>query len=278
MRRRGALAELALFVTAALALWIGFAPRGAPAPSAPSERPPPGALRIVTWNVGSASQEGARALADDELEHVARVLRGLAPELCFLQEVRSAWQARRLAAALGEDWTASVSGGARGRRVVALARRAQLTALPLPRDDASIGVLYRSPAGPLVRAVGVHADAFSAARRNELLGALADALLASGEADVRVLAGDCNLDLDLDKRRDLFSDDAYLDVETYNYLAERYRDAARGTGATAEPDRRLDYLFLDAPGWDVVGAGPWRGERTGDMDHDPLVVDLRGSG
>lgn len=278
MRRRSLGAELALFAVAALALWIGFAPRSAEVPPAPAQRPPDGALRIVTWNVGGATSEGARSLADDDLEHVAGVLRALAPELCFLQEVRSPWQARRLAAALGEEWTASVSGGARGRRVVALARSAQLTDMPLPRDDAALGVLYRTGAGARVRAVGVHADAFSAARRNELLGELADALLAAGEAEVRVLAGDCNLDLDLDKRRDLFSDDAYLDVETYNYLAERYRDAGGGSGATAEPDRRLDYLFLHAPDWDVVAAGPWRGERQGDMDHDPLVVDLRPGG
>ena len=88
-----------------------------------------------------------------------------------------------------------------------------------------------------------------------------------------MLAGDLNLDLDLDKRHDLFSDDEYRDVETYNYVASRMFDTALGTGSTAEPDRRLDYVFV-TPGTDVHHAAPWKGRRAEGMDHDPLVVDL----
>ena len=82
-----------------------------------------------------------------------------------------------------------------------------------------------------------------------------------------------NVDLDLDKRRDLFSNDAYRDVESYNYVASALDDATRGTGSTAEPDRRLDYVFA-SPELLATAAGPWKGRRAGDMDHDPVVVDL----
>jgi endonuclease/exonuclease/phosphatase family metal-dependent hydrolase len=89
------------------------------------------------------------------------------------------------------------------------------------------------------------------------------------------LAGDFNLDLDLDKRRDLFTDDEYRDVETYNYVANRLVDAARGRGSTAEPDRRLDYIFAEREAFLVIDSGPWKGHRSGQMDHDPVVADLR---
>ena len=72
---------------------------------------------------------------------------------------------------------------------------------------------------------------------------------------------------------DLFTDDEYLDVETYNYVSRGLEDVGRGRGATAEPDRRLDYLFVD-PGLEVLGAGPVVGRRSGAMDHDPLAADL----
>ena len=84
---------------------------------------------------------------------------------------------------------------------------------------------------------------------------------------------DLNIDLDLDKRRDLFSSNEYLDVETYNYVATHLFDTAIGRGPTAEPDRRLDYIFSDA-NLAVIDAGPFKNHRAPEMDHDPLVGDL----
>lgn len=48
--------------------------------------------------------------------------------------------------------------------------------------------------------------------------------------------------------------------------------SARWTGP--EPDRRLDYVFVDPRVYEVVGALVWKRQRAGSMDHDPLVVDL----
>ena len=91
----------------------------------------------------------------------------------------------------------------------------------------------------------------------------------------KILAGDLNLDIDIDKRRYLFSDDEYLDIETYNYVAQRFSDVTLNTGSTAEPDRRLDYIFADVKRLKVDRAGPWKGKRVADMDHDPVVADLK---
>jgi endonuclease/exonuclease/phosphatase family metal-dependent hydrolase len=86
------------------------------------------------------------------------------------------------------------------------------------------------------------------------------------------LLGDLNLDLD--KQRDLSSNRVHLDVETYNYVGGLLQDAARGRGSTAEPDRRLDYVFV-SPAATVEAAGPWKERRSGTMDHDPVGADLR---
>jgi len=271
--RRGSLLEGLLFALALACFAYGYGwGRGDGRPPLPGERLEDG-LRVMTWNVGRATAKGPRPLADEDLAHVASVLEELRPDLCFLEEVRSARQATELARDLGGGWSAEVSRGRMGRLVAALSRGGELRVEGrAPRG--ALAVSLRSAAGFRVRATGVHADAFSAERRNELLGAATDALLASsGDAALCILAGDFNLDLDLDKRRDLFSDDAYRDVETYNYVAGLLRDAARGSGATAEPDRRLDYVFVGA-GAPIRAAGPLRGLREGEMDHDPLVVDL----
>ena len=90
-----------------------------------------------------------------------------------------------------------------------------------------------------------------------------------------ILAGDLNLDIDLDKRRDLFTDNEHLDVETYNCIAQHFSDVAVNTGSTAEPDRRLDYIFADADSLKVIRSGPWKGKSVADMNHDPVVADLQ---
>jgi hypothetical protein len=115
----------------------------------------------------------------------------------------------------------------------------------------------------------------AAKRRNTLLGQAMHALMRDETAVVKLLAGDLNLDIDLGKRRDLFSDDAYLDVETYNTIAQRLVDATVNTGSTAEPDRRLDYIFVDPKQVTVTNSGPWKGKRIADMDYDPVVADLQ---
>lgn len=112
-------------------------------------------------------------------------------------------------------------------------------------------------------------------RRSVLIGRATEVLMSRFPDHLKILAGDLNLDIDIDKRRDLFSDDEYLDVETYNYIAQHLSDVTLNTGSTAEPDRRLDYIFTDGKRLKVVHSGPWKGKRVADMDHDPVVADLQ---
>ena len=235
----------------------------------------PNDMRIVTWNVGGTSGNGGRSLDDQFLPHISSVLNKLDADLILLQEVASAHQALRLSRVLDGQWEVIVSTG--GSRLLAilgqggkLQNRARLT-----QGLRTLAVSYQSSGMPPVLLMNIHADPYSAQRRNVLIGRATDVLMSRFPDHLKILAGDFNLDIDIDKRRDLFSDDEYLDVETYNYIAQHLSDVTLNTGSTAEPDRRLDYIFADVKRLKVVHAGPWKGKRVADMDHDPVVADLK---
>lgn len=263
--RAGALLEGALFLLAAAFFLLAS---DLVRPVVRFEPPPraPGTLRLVTWNVGGARDGTPHGFLEEDFEAVATTLVALAPDLVFLEEAGDEGRAERLAARLGRGW--SVRHGRGG--VVALTGSAALETWPTPLAR-SLGVRFRRGGRAFV-VLALHASAFSARDRNREIGPSLEALLEQ-PADAHLLVGDLNLDLDLDKRADLFSNDEHLDVETYNYVAGALLDVARSGGPTAEPDRRLDYVFASR---EVVvrDAGPWRGRRVGTMDHDPLVADL----
>jgi endonuclease/exonuclease/phosphatase family metal-dependent hydrolase len=223
-------------------------------------------LRLLTWNVGGARRGRPHGFVEAHRERVVDALRASDADLVFLQELGDFELLDGLVGLLGPEWSALRGPGG--------------CALLTPH-----GPLERfrvSPARALgahlrfdelvIAAVCIHAHAFASRERNQEIGHSLDDLMEE-EADLHVFAGDLNIDLDLDKRGDLFSDDLHADVETYNYVAQRLLDAARNSGPTAEPDRRLDYVFV-TPSVIVRKAGPWKGQRTGTMDHDPLVVDV----
>jgi len=262
---RGAWLEATLWSLAALCFLCASGFELGSASYEPGAHAPP-FLRVVTWNVGGASGGEPHGFLREDVAPVAEALSALEPDLVFLEEVQDAGTLDALAAELGPRWTLQ-----KGRGGVALFSThgpLETWRMPLAR---SLGVRLRVNGTELVCAA-LHASAFSAHDRNREIGATLDALLEQS-GDAFLLAGDLNLDLDLDKRSDFFSNDVQRDVETYNYVATRLADAARGRGTTAEPDRRLDYVFVSAHVL-VHGAGPWKGRRAGTMDHDPLVVDL----
>lgn len=235
----------------------------------------PNHLRIVTWNVGGAGGHGGRSLENRFLTHVATVLKELDADLILLQEIAYVTQVHRLSRLLDDKWETMVSNGG-GRSLAILAQRGRLYSQARPDEPRNgLAASYRAPGKPPVFLMNIHADPYSAQRRNMLIGQATDVLLKRFPDHLKILAGDLNLDIDIDKRRDLFSDDEYLDVETYNYIAQRLSDVALNTGSTAEPDRRLDYIFADAERLHVVQAGPWKGKRVADMDHDPVVADFQ---
>jgi endonuclease/exonuclease/phosphatase family metal-dependent hydrolase len=270
--RNGLRFELLLFALAAGCFTVGSASSvWAPVPFEPGTRAA-GVLRILTWNVGQSNA----SLASEDVAHVAAVIRELDPDLCFLQEMANTSQLGKLQRELGPDWSHSSSRARGGSQLAVLARGAKLVPFRVPAPGAvAHGVRCRTASRRTLSAVGLHADTFSSRRRNHQIGSTVDFLLRRHPNTPKIVAGDLNLDLDLGKRRDLFSDDSYRDVETYNYVAERLTDTASGRGSTAEPDRRLDYIFVSPEHFALVAAGPVRGRRHGHMDHDPVVADVR---
>jgi endonuclease/exonuclease/phosphatase family metal-dependent hydrolase len=235
----------------------------------------PNELRIVTWNVGGTGGHGGRPLENQFLPHIAAVLKELNADLILLQEIAYEKQVDRLSRLLDGKWEAMVSNGG-SRSVAILAQRGRLYSRISPdKKYNGLAASYRSPGKPPVFLMNIHADPYSAQRRNRLIGWATDGLMSRFPDHFKILAGDLNLDIDIDKRRDLFSDDEYLDIETYNYVAQRFSDVTLNTGSTAEPDRRLDYIFADVKRLKVDRAGPWKGKRVADMDHDPVVADLK---
>jgi endonuclease/exonuclease/phosphatase family metal-dependent hydrolase len=205
--------------------------------------------------------------------HVADTLQKLDADLVFLQEVANRRQFDQLLARLGKPWLGHLSLR-RDRGIAVVAQRGRLDAWEISRrGNPSFAATFQAPGLPKLGAVVVHADAFDAKSRNRQIGEATDYLIKRMEAPAKILVGDLNIDLDLDKRRDLFSNNEHLDVETYNYVATHLFDAAIGRGPTAEPDRRLDYIFSDA-NLAVIDAGPFKNHRAPGMDHDPLVGDL----
>jgi len=234
----------------------------------------PDSVRVMTWNVGGRAGEGGHALSDELLDHVAALIEEVGPDLCFLQEVEDYAQLERLLTRLQGPWRWMISR-AGGRRVAALAPSGEFRPVRSAElAQRSLALELTLPTGTTLLALGLHAHAWSSEERNREIGGAVNVLLDAGRGLPRLLLGDLNLDLDLDKRRDLFSDDAYRDVETYNFVADRLVDAAGGTGPTAEPDRRLDYVFVSPDLISVQQAGPLRDRRAADMDHDPVLADL----
>ena len=94
------------------------------------------------------------------------------------------------------------------------------------------------------------------------------------QADARLLLGDLNLDVEAGAGQDMFSDREHLDEESYAFLCAAFADAGLGSGPTAEPDRRLDYIFYQGQGLSLEECAPLRGRRVGKMDHHPLIADF----
>lgn len=276
MRRESILELVLLALAAALAIY-GHGLANFATVYAPPERDHD-QLRVVTWNLGESGGRAGMPFDDRNHEHVAEVLGRLDADLIVLQELRGQEQLDRLVDELGPVGAHTAISGAGGRRVGVIARFGVLED-PVVLEGRGLAFVYRKPrpaGGDKARAAvaALHASAWSAEERNEEIGRAAELLAAVADPAAHLLMGDLNLDLDIDKRRDLFTNDEYLDVETYNFVASKLVDTAAGTGPTAEPDRRLDYVFHSPDELRVAAAGPWRGMRAGGMDHDPVVADF----
>lgn len=240
---------------------------------------PPGCLRVVTWNVGGTGGPAGTALGDADVAHVAAALRAFDFDLACLVELESSSQARAVAKAVGDDVRVLVSPYERPLALLSrhgtLALRSVRQPARLPQRRPRLLATWTGDALPLeVTVAAVHASPWSAHERNAELGALADGCRRVAGNAPRLLLGDFNLEAQVEGRQDVFTDDGHLDLETYGYLTRDLLDAGRDAGYTAQPDRRIDYVLVSAE-LDVAGAVVVRGQRRHDMDHDPLVVDIR---
>jgi endonuclease/exonuclease/phosphatase family metal-dependent hydrolase len=271
---RDGLVDLGLLASAFVLFLLGFGlPERGPIPFEPASRPA-GGLRVVTWNVGGTGSGDGRPLEDDHVPAVAESLRLLDADLVFLQELRGRDQLAQIARAVGRNVRFEVSEDSSGC-VGVLAPRANLSALTTGDWEGRrhLALLAHPEQGPALHIVVLHAHAWSARRRNREIGQALDLLVPATLTPARMLVGDLNVDIGRHGRNDLFTNDEPRDVASYNYVARHLRDVGEGQGPTAEPDRRLDYLFA-SPELRSVQAGPWHGRRVGDMDHHPLVADL----
>lgn len=266
--------EWVFFALAALLAILGSPREHADRHTGMSGTRPDGALRVLTWNVGGSGGVSGQPLQDAWLPAIRAVLQDLDPDVAVFQELdRRAQLDALLAGSTGRWHVACTDRG--DRRVGALARAGQLksSVVPAPGGRAFLQLELRPAEGPALRLLGVHCDAYSAHLRNRQIGLAVQVL--QRHPGARLLAGDLNLDLDLGKRSDLFSDDEQLDVESYNFAVQSLADLGIAAGSTAEPDRRLDYMLADAGTVSALQVAVCRGRRTGSMDHDPLVADLR---
>lgn len=269
--RRG---EFVWWALAAVGLFGASALERQP-PAASVAARPPGATRVVVWNLGGVGAAEGTPLAAEHLAGVAATLLELDCDLACVLELRDADQARELARALGGDVALLVARGA--RPCALLARRGALQvggAARLTMRRPALLARWQSEALGAVHLAALHASPWSASERNAQLGRAVDTLHQRGAGAARLLLGDFNLQAQLDGGEDVFSDDAHRDVETYGYATRELADLGRSAGATATPDRRLDYV-LASPELRAVAVAVARGSRRGDMDHEPLVVDLR---
>ncbi len=268
--RDGRLVEFALWLLAALALGgahLCDPARRAVADGVPAEWPlrrAPGSVRIVTWNVGGSAAGEPHPLEERDLDAVVATLQALDPDLVLLQEFlfQRDYESLRGRFDVGAGWVRAAGD------VTILARRGQFIG---GSSRGNLALAEWQVDGRSCAVAALHASAWSAQARRGEIGRATDALLAI-PADLHLLGGDLNLDVD--RRGDLLSNDPQRDAEIYNWVAARLVDAGAGSGPTAEPDRRLDYLFVSRTA-ERLAAAPWKGRRHGTMDHDPLVLDLR---
>jgi endonuclease/exonuclease/phosphatase family metal-dependent hydrolase len=225
-------------------------------------------LRILTWNIGKLyhARWDSRA-SDDDLDHVAEVIRETDAHVVALQELKGPTQLGRLASMLGRSWRAHVPEDVYDRRAGLLTRLpVEFVRLPTSSGRVGQGAVVTAPGGAKFAVASVHLDAFDADRRllqaEEIIAGIQRL-----EMSDFVIAGDFNFDASVAAQ-----DSA--DQRLYQLLTQGMVDAGRYAGGTSLISHRLDYVFYRSARVDTAVAQVLKDRRINIMDHDPVVVEL----
>jgi endonuclease/exonuclease/phosphatase family metal-dependent hydrolase len=269
-------------------------------------------LRILTWNVGKIflpidSRAADSRASDDDLAHIAQVVREAAPDVVALQELRGREQLDRLLDLVGGGFVGSVpehevhdrrvailaraparAGGAAGaggltfRSVTtSTGRSAAAVSLPIadmgtPRGFPSPPALApagRSPSGADATAGGARALVASIhldAFDRDLRRVQAEEIVdwANRQPEPEVfLCGDFNFDYDFLQGQATEHPDLHL----YRFMSRTFEDLGRSAGLTTILSRRVDYIFARTSGVQAREVRVIPGKRRTLMDHEPVV-------
>ena len=271
---------LGLLALAALLVVQLVRPRG---PAAAALRPGTYRLRILTWNVGRVflpfDQRAADSRAsDDDLAHIAQVVRETDPDVVALQELKGREQLDRLLDLVGGGYVGTVpERESNDRRVAVMARVRARDGGP---DDG--GPIFRSvttstgrsaaavslpvTGGARALVVSLHLDAFDRDLRRVQAEEIVDWTNRQPEPEL-FLCGDFNFDYDFLKVQAT----DHPDLQLYRLLSYSFEDLGRSAGLTTILARRVDYIFARTSGVEVREVRVIPGKRRTLMDHEPVV-------
>jgi len=234
-------------------------------------------IKVLTWNIGYAYGKGDSRAKDRDLDVVADLIRKELPHVVALQELAGRRQLDALLRDLEGEYQGFLDEGEDSDRHTAILVRApkmQFRAIRTTTGRGASAAIFRVARSPLrVCAISAHAQAWDAAGRERYTDEIVD-WAREKNFDVVFLAGDFNFDVSSARGGGgLFSADSVRDGEAYAYVTRFFRDLGRDGGSTAAFSRRIDYIFGRGADLRVKRAEVLRGRRTGQMDHDPLVID-----
>ena len=231
-------------------------------------------LRLLTWNIGYAELEDDTRAHTKDLPAIAEVILKADPDAVALQELTGKQQLNVLLGLLRGRYRGEVAERGQSDRFEAVLvkdTKAVFTPVALGSRYA-LGATFKPHVdGPQVVLLSAHADAFNAARRRRYTEGLMDWVQAHTQSKEVFLAGDFNFELKAANETNLYTDNVKHDSESYSYILRSFQDLGRDAGDTAINDRRIDYVFGQAP---VERVEVLRDAAVGRMDHWPLVVEV----
>src|SRR5258708_1338399 len=209
----------------------------------------------MTWNIGYADLDADNRAQNKDIPNIAEVILNNDPDIVALQEITGEGQLQFLLRRLKGKYKGSISPLGNDDRTVAVLVKDQTAIFETINTEtgrtAIAAHLKLGEDKPSVTFISAHADAYNSKKRRTFVGDIVDWAQPKLNSDRVLIAGDFNLEVDLDKAEDSYTDNAKNDSESYNYLVKHFRDLGKDAGYTAVNNRRIDYIF--GPSVDIAG-------------------------